>query len=163
MKHIKGFVIIGGFLGPRGYSEILYGESITNLPRKFQNLVSNGLKPFGTKKEALTAKGGLKGFSGLKRLDLGRIDMTVAETEQECRALKERKRLVVLKKEDLGTQLIGRYVEGKPSIYPLKGALLSENGFKTFLAFESALYAAREVNRQAQCGATLATFRLKRL
>ncbi|MDP3785404.1 MAG: hypothetical protein Q8R12_05110 [bacterium] len=163
MKHIKGFVLIGRFLGPRGFYEMLYGESINNLPRKFESLIFNGLKPFGQKQKALAAKVGLKKFSDLEKISLGWIEMTVAETEEEFYAFKGKKRLVVLKKDEMGIQLIGRYVEGKPNIYPLKGAFLSENDFKAFFGFEAALYAAREVNRQAQCGAALATFQLKRL
>lgn len=165
MQHIKGFVCIAKYLVfSSWYREVLHGKSINNLPRKFNNFQSNGLRPFDKKEEALEAKKELeesKAFD-LERVSLGLVEMTVAETEAEGYAFKEKRNLIVLKK-DANTELIGRYIEGKPNIYPLKGAFLFDNGFKTFLDFESALYAAREVARQAQCPAALATFKLKRL
>ncbi|MBI4059563.1 hypothetical protein HY406_00690 [Candidatus Giovannonibacteria bacterium] len=171
MRHIKGYVCIGKFVREElPCREVLYGKSTSNPGKVFQNFQSNNLEPFKTKKEALRSKKALErlGFSDMERVSLGFVQMEVAETEAECLQLEGKKNLVVLKKErwtkeEWDIQLIGRGVEGKPGIYPLIGAFLFDNGFKPFLNFDGAIYAAREVARQAQCPAALATFQLKRL
>ena len=158
MKKIEGFLWLAFTKSGRGF---FFGADKHNLSG-FESFCTNDLTPFPTREKALTACLALKERKDFVRHELVEIKMEMAETNEECHKLEGKKNLVVLMKGDGGTFLVGRLVSERHHLYPLPGALLADNGFKTFPDFKDALDSAREINRQG-APVTLATFQLKRL
>ena len=172
MRKIEGYVIIAG----TERAEFLFGKPEQPNPHNYQNIESNDLTPFEIiKKAEYVAR---TAFSNLKfsKISLGELYMRIAETKDELISFRKKTNLIVIMKnyDDILKidKLFGPLLDEKiQSAYPLPGTWLSNNGYRTYKRkkeinqspFERALYQLKEINRQGQCPATIAQFRLKRL
>jgi hypothetical protein len=104
------------------------------------------------------------------KISLVRLRMKIVDKIEEFRKLKRSKSIVVIKleregeswdSEVVGWPLLGPPVEGKPTLRPIPGARLTQNGFVTFGSLDDALKLGREVNRQGDSAFWLADFRMK--
>ncbi len=165
MKEIRGFVCIADVVeGKKVEIRFLFGKNMGRGTGAYESLETNGLTPFANLAEARIAKEQLQHRKNpqFKMVSIAKIEMELAENEKDLFLLRKRKRLVVIMRipDSKETIPIGRFVEGRPSCYPVPGAYLSDNGLKPFPSFERAEYVGQEVMRQAQCGAQIATFKL---
>jgi len=170
MREVKGYVCFADF----ELHAILFGKRINtlaNIPRQFyENWRSNDFTPYDRLKDAKRAcKAIKKNLSSVLSAIPAKINMKIAEkwNFEEIRKLNEKSLVVIMINDDIPpTQhiLIGGYVEGKQSAYPLSGAYMEDTKFKkTINRFESAEYIAHEVCRQGQCPALIAEFHLEKL
>lgn len=166
MREVNGYVIVAAVSGTICY-KVLYGKNVNLNNQHYENLSSNGLAPYISLKEmGLGAREILekKIFSCIKSAHL---KMQIAESKKELFELKNYKSLVtIMISDDYGPSnriLLGPIVKGKLNEGSLACARIVNNGFKTYKAFDDALYCLSEINRQAQCPATIATFHLKYL
>lgn len=167
MRKIQGYVFIPYFddFAP------IFGKKMqtTRSDGDFENFSSNNLSPFDTKEQAISSVKEFLSKRKCEKADISKLFLEVAESRQEIDLFKKRTNLIVIRDEsDFQIRaLYGPYVEGKPHVYPLPGALLAFNGYKQFKRtktdlspFEKALYQAKEINRQGQDPATIAYFRM---
>ena len=140
--------------------QILFGKNSGGGKGTYENIETNDLTPYESKD---TAKEGQKQLIKMKNftsVKLAKLEMTIAETEGELDELKDSKSLIIMMVDEGIKKLMGPMVEGKPNQYPLPGASLCHTNFQTYDSLKKARYLSREVNRQAQCGAPIATFQL---
>ena len=171
MRHVNGYIFLA-----------YYDNDITYLfdrdrkgQNNFDNLENNHLTPYPTRREAVQGK---KIFfkrkdPALKTVRIGRLEMEIADggNEEEILSFMDKDSLVAIKiNPDLETEeLRGEFIEGRRVTDYIPGMWMVENGlipFKTDTetsAFEKAYSSARQINRQGQCPATLATFKLELL
>ena len=167
MKDVNGYICIVLMEYPPGHEYyILFGRNMGGGMGSHQNFETNEFVPFVSVAEASHAKEEIenrKDLRELKAVKIAKVEMVIAEDKEEFFSFKSKQCLVILKKEEFITELIGRYVKGKPHIYPLKGARFTKNGFVTIDDFDYALHVAKEINRQAGLAASIATIELKRI
>lgn len=165
MKKVEGWICVVTIEYPPGHEyNILFGKNIGDGMGMHQNFETNGFVSYDSIKKARQAKKEIEkrnDLNEMKTVRIARIKMVIAETREEFFSFKNKQNLVVLKKEEYVVKLVGKYVEGKPHIYPLKGAMLTRNGFAMIDIFDYALHVATEINRQAQCAASIATFEME--
>lgn len=169
MRRIKGYI----FLAHDQYSTFMFGKKIDpTLEGAYQNIEGNGLIPYQTKEEAESSG---KEFEKERKIktSLAELEMKIAETDAEFHEFEAEESLVaIMRRTDFGhDDIYGPIVPGKSNDYPLPGAKLTNNGFKTFntikegewsrSAFERACYLASQLARQGDCSAAIATFDLK--
>jgi hypothetical protein len=171
MRKIEGHVIIIG----TERMEFLLGKPGPDF-HNYQNIESNGLTPFETIKKARYVARTI--FSNLKfsKTSLGELYMKIAEIKDELIFFRKKTNLIVIMKDydhiSKIDQLFGPLLDEKTrSAYPIPGAWLGNNGYQPYKRkkeinpnpFERAMYQLSEINRQSDCAATIAQFRLKRL
>ena len=145
---------------------ILFGKKINETYYPYENLQTNGLIPYASIKEAKEAqKRILKRKNFFDRADIRKLEMKIAQTEEEHFSFEKEKSLVVIWTNDFGIHIIGRWEEETTSgIYPLYGALIENNGLKPYTNFSSADYSRSEASRQSDNSpATLATFKISKI
>jgi len=170
MREIKGYVIVAEFENQK----ILFSKKTDDsLKGDYENFETNGLEPYATLDEV---NRGLGGFptekTDLKKATLAKIEMLVAENIPELDFFKDKSELIVILKERETNwrldRLLGPVVRGRRSYAPIPGAFLIDTDFQTYdkpndsrTPYDRAEYLLKEVNRQAQCAATIATFKLE--
>ena len=125
--------------------------------------MSNGLGLFETTKEAETAYQAIKQTrTCFDAVRIASLRMEIAENDDEVRnnpVLVNSRSLIVIWTNEMGQQLLGRAVKGKPGLGYIPGARLDGNGIKSIPTHERALHIASEASRQSdRCLATLADF-----
>ena len=171
MRYIKGYVFIANFR----YKSLLFGRKIDDSNGNYNNIEGNGLIPYNRRQEAIEAG---KEFAGKRKdlieVNLGDLEMSIAENEEELSFFRRKSELIVVMKNTslpiTEERLLGPVVEGKLSFCHIPGAFLADTDFTTYTRekgekspFERAYYLGTEINRQAQSAATIAKFSLKRL
>jgi len=176
MKQINGHVFIAGY--PE--VEYLFGRAVNRRykSRDYESFQTNGLTPYKYLWDAhLAGEKYARERADVKAVTLAGLKMEIAENEKELERFEGKTSLVVIMNVDehgfKENRLLGPAVERKPNLYHLPGAFLQENGFITFRhtrslrdrrsPFEKAFYLATEINRQAQTGIYIATFKLTKL
>lgn len=162
MRRVEGFVCIAQSeeIITR---EILFGQNQGMGQLHYEALATNGLVPFDNLEIAKIAQDELRLRKDFLEVALGKINLLIATGLEDFGLFKRKRRLAVIGHFEGSTQLIGSFVEGKPGIYPLPGAYLSENGFKTISNLEVALHIAHEIGRQGRSGANIASFFLRKI
>lgn len=169
MRHIKGYI----FLAYDKYRVFMMGKKVDpTLKQNYENIETNGLNTYKSEQEAEATR---KEFEKERKIktNIARLEMKIAEIEEEIYQFGGKESLVVIKKirEEKWKQdtIYGPISKGRLNAYPLPGARLIENGYRTFhnkrgrSAFEQAIHLLTEINRQGQSPATIATFKLKTL
>ena len=115
------------------------------------------------RKEAISGSSTFKKTHDTTLVQVGTLEMKMAESHDELEYFKDKDSLVVVA---MGKGVNEFYGESTRNGLALPGMPLRENRFKTInseklSAYEKALYLVREINRQVQCAATVATFNLK--
>ncbi len=174
MRQVRGYVFIPRFENHGNFFESLFGPNLgKNSRRNYDNLENNGINPFENYCLAvLSAKDYFREMIDCVSIDFGRVGMRIAESDDEFEVFKKLEKLIVIMKSGdfQGERLLGPYVEGKLGFGAIPGGFLGSTEFETYTfanspqitPFERAKYLASEVHRQGQCGATIATFSLKR-
>ncbi len=168
MKETRGYVFI-----PRMREcgqEFLFGPSVNTAPKIYENLESNGLKPFeilGVARLGAQAYARSMGAQ-ISSIGFGYLEIRAAETEEEVEKTFAKSRDLIVIASDhtpggIGDLLIGREVPGRPRRYPVYGAKMTLNGFKLIRNLGEAQHIAREEHRQAGLGITIARFKLRRV
>ena len=170
MKIVNGYVFIP-FLTNNGC--LIFGKKIDDSSDgNYNNLSNNDLTPYDSIQNAIK---GAKDFKmkrksiDIEKIRIGDLYIKIAENinEIENKFSKIKSGLIVIMHTDMGLHFLGPCVEGKPSQYPLPGALITENGFETLnsIGKRSALYRAKylasEVGRQGGCKSEIASFKIK--
>lgn len=167
MRVIDGYVCIATTLpNSKGYQrEFLFGPDVDDQDSSYANLSSNDLTPFASRYGAIKGKKELSKRKDFTSVRVARLEMKVAEREEELEEFRNHKSLVVVMivkdSSSVDYRLIGPIVEGKPAYHPIPGAFLYDTGFTTFKNFERARYVASEVVRQAESIAPIASFILE--
>ncbi|MFH0869113.1 MAG: hypothetical protein V1839_02720 [archaeon] len=165
MRNISGFVCFADFEN----SAVLYGKSINNLPKFYENWQGNSLTPYDTLKDAKKACVLVKKDLDALKTVPARVHMRIAGRGNldEIKKLSERSLVVVLVSDDFHSKqmlLMGMCVDGAPSAYPLYGAYMRDTKFtKTINSCSYALDVAYQGERQAQFKAQIAEFYLEKL
>ena len=152
--------IIMGFVGAARMERnmVLFGKATSNAEWRCENLETNGIAPFSTVAEASQAAGVLRRRSFQSVIILA-LRMKIAETENDIRKLRRRRRLIVIMHGEGQTTFWGQ-----PSLVQsmtIYGSYLTANGLKPFYNFDAAEQCAWEVRRQGLSCASVATFHLK--
>lgn len=174
MRSIDGYICVAEIrivdCVPR---RVLFGSNAGHGQGLWENLTTNDFATYSNKKIARQARTQLRRISDLKTVDLARLVMTIAETEEELGVFENSADLVVIQinsdfppttKKLLGPNLPGRY-----ELHPLPGAYVVNTNFKTFghdpedfrTPYQLATDLGKEVNRQAELLFQLASFKLK--
>lgn len=172
MRRVNGYVCVARTdFGPSfPVEEILFGKGIRNGGSYYENLTSNGLVPYNTLGGASEGMKELSERREFSKISLARLRMKIADDAGEFMGLRRSKSVVVIKLERegeswdskvVGWSLLGPLVEGKPTLRPIPGARLTQNGFVTFDSLDKALELGREINRQGDSAIWLADFRMK--
>lgn len=161
MKEIDGYVYVAAFKSAVG--KFMYGPDTkkgTDNPDSFKH---NGMTPFKSQKEILTAARKIRQRPDFARGAIYHLQMTVAETEDEHAEIEKLRGLVVIIFGKYGVELLGRSTADGMKMGYIPGSLLETNGFKPFSGYIDALYAAREANRQAASPTMISTFKMTRV
>ncbi|MEK6840935.1 MAG: hypothetical protein AABX79_03200 [Nanoarchaeota archaeon] len=165
MREVKGYVFVASF----DFSEQIFGQKTdVAIGINYQNLRTNGIKPYTKKSEA---KKGMHEFinhmGDVKKARLGKLEMQIAESAKELELFRDKDYLIVIADFDKSQDFFGEIVEKmRRNMGALPGMRITENGFKPLSfkgrsPYERALYILKEINRQGQAPATIATFNLK--
>lgn len=162
IKTVEGYVCIAKVMGTG--AEFLYGrntdKSLSSSPYKNIETQEN-LSFYKTKKEAEQGLSQIKKMKDLGEFRVAKLSMKVAETKEDLEDLVNEKSLITIQKSDGLNLFLGPITKDRKSAYPLPGAYLGFNGFKTHDNFKDAEYLMQEVRRQGWCHATLAAFYLE--
>lgn len=165
MRNERGYICSVRFEGAEG--EYWFGPKTNQkIPLDLSDRFNtNGLKPFPTKEDAEKAKAEiLEKRKGVKTVNLARLELDIAETQEEITLLKGKESLVVIADREGGDKaILGSAAEGGLKIGYVPGALIETNGGLSFPNYESALYSAQEMVRQARSNSTLARFKIEPL
>ena len=171
MRLINGYVCVAGVENASYTQEVLFGKSVTERGKRYENLQTNGLMAYDTLSEAFEASYDLQRANGFSRVDVKTLRMLIADRLEELDRLRKEGSLVVIKLEKdpspgrgiVHWRLLGPRVKGRPDVLPLPGAQIGHTGFATFRSFDEAIGLGKEVNRQGDCGFQLASFQLKEI
>ena len=160
MQNLTGFLCIAV---PKESAKrrIMFGQGDSEKP--YSNFCGNGLKPYSTIERAKIGRKELLARGIFKKVTLAKISMEIARGREEMEFLRGKRDLVVLMFCEISVRMIGRWTKGAPSIYPLYGAEIEENGFSPYRSFDKVLYSATEAHRQGACPVALATFELEKV
>lgn len=164
MRRVKGYV----FVASLDRSEQIFGKRVSDTDGSFENLSTNNITPYRTKKDMRSGAGEFKRIMhGVRKIRFGNLEMQIAESLPDLETFKDKEPLVVIAGFESAKDFFGPIIEGTGYGDSLSGMRLTENGFQPFFsiqgisAYERAEYVAREINRQAQSPATIATFDLQ--
>ncbi len=170
MREIDGYV----FIAECRESEFMFGKPVSKGLKVYESIELNGLSPYESSEQAKKAATAFFKFP-FYLVTLGKLWMRLAETREELDYFTNKTNLIVIMKDYDGRfktdKLFGPLPTKKrrTTAYPIPGAYLLFNGYKPFkkkfgqTAFDRAKYQLKEINRQGQCGATMAQFKLKKL
>jgi len=162
MRNIKGWVCLARDSG--NSCQFLFGKGINQ--EGYESLQTNGIVPFTSIREARAAQKLMRKRDDLERVGVADLRMEIAEKPYDISAIKTKRSFIAVMdamKAEGCVQFFGRQVAGRPTVYPLPGAYLTDNCLQPFKDFESARFAASEIQRQAWCPTKIASFYLKRL
>ena len=143
MREIEGYLSIGS----TGNLDVFYGLSSGFEERVFQPFQINGLLPFSSIQEAMSAKEKIgKEMKDFKSLRVAKIKMSIAEKREDLDAFKGLQGFIVIVDRGFDQLLLGEFVEGKPSLNV--GAQFQANGQKSIESLDDALWAASEAVRE---------------
>lgn len=131
-----------------------------------ESFMTNGLKLFPDLKSAQEAKNEVITKIKVSHSDISHVRLTIAETPDDLELLKNKKNLVVIQtipEPIRAHEIIGKSEEKAVTNGYIPGSFFCTNGRKPFDTYDDAEYAAREVRRQAQCRATIATLAIKKI
>ena len=140
MKEINGYV----FIVRQPIEEYLFGKSIRLTNQLYENFETNGLIPF--EKISRTKKASRTFPHDCLSISIGELYMKVAETKEELDFFEDKTNLVVIMKN----------YEPNYKTDNLFGPISSKR-------IKLSVSQLKEINRQGQCPATIAQFKLKRL
>lgn len=160
MREIDGFVLRNTRPNPNGCFH-LFGRPVTVL-NNYQLLSTNGIQPFRSLKEALTAKQLMEIDKRGNRVHVKQLNMKVAETPEDTIRLKKNHTLIIVQFDatDLNHHtLLGTPIAGRPKLCNCVTEL-DDTELNTFRSYAATMYAADEVRRQLRCEVAIASFRL---
>jgi len=143
----------------------LFGVNKGRGKGSYCNLHMNDLTPYETEKEAVKGWEELNRDERFKSVRLARLKMDISENADEFDEFEGLDSIVVVALNDSlhETWLLGPFMKGRPSFAPIPGAYIYDVSLETFDSLERAKSLCREVNRQMQCGARIASFELEYL
>jgi hypothetical protein len=158
VRDIRGWVVRGQ-VGPK--LSVLYGRGVS-LPQVYESIETNGLAVWPDLRMARAGLAEIQQLrSDIRYPALQHLQLQVAEDHAELETFQRRRSLIViLPGEPNEMRLFGPFRPGCTRVCD-RLASLFENGFTSFLRFEDAEYAAREMSRQCVAKVTLATFLLR--
>lgn len=161
MRHIQGFICIATVKSAPNLGVFLYGKNISNIPVTYSDFEGSDFTPFSDLSGAEQAKVELLGREDIEEVKIVAIKMQIAKTKEEVYEFKKKKNLVVIKITEDRKDLLGKLIEEYPTY--LSASFFVMNGLKPFDSFKKALAAIREINRQAQCPATIASLEIEEI
>ncbi len=155
----EGFICIGENL--QTYLSIIYG---TNKDRITPVPFSTNLIPFQTFKTAENARRKLELTfqKQFERVIVAKLEMQIAESEEEFSLLQPRDLVVIARNEILGEiehRIYGDLRKGAAQ----PGEPISQNGLKMYQSMKRPLDMIFQMNRQAEMSATIANFHIEYL
>ncbi len=157
MREIRGYVCIAAV---DECSFTLFGQNCEGTEPPYKNIETNGFTPYKTRAEAQKGKTALSARRDVSKVHIGRLEMSIADAH-ELERLARVSSLVVIMHLDGWSRLLGSYVRGNTSAYPLYGAYCCDTNFATFTSFDKAQEAGAEASRQGGCQVQLARFKLR--
>jgi len=165
MRTIGGYVCVATIQDTLE-RRILFGQDVHNNQNGYENIETNGLKPYQSIACARRGKCALAERPDFKSVRIARLALRYAENKGELQQFRGRRSLVAIAtaRADGARYLCGPWREGLPQVIPFPGACsrLSDNGFATFRQYADAEQVAREIRRQGGgMPSTIGTFSLK--
>ena len=165
MKQVRGYVCSADIHSNGNFNiQILYGRSHAGRVL-YGNLEGNGFLVFGDEEEARKTASLVKEFSFVKSVRPAFLEMRIGKTPEEIVELERENSLAVIAiNSDTKLKLnylVGPIIEGRPSWGEMPCALMRNTNYTPFTEFWKAEYAAKEINRQADCGIQIASFKLE--
>lgn len=154
MRAISGFVCVGRLESNR----VLFGKTVHNVDWRCESLETNGILPFDTLTDASRAAKELR-KRRFQSVVIRILRMQIAETIEDITMLHQRRKLIVVMHGEDETPFWGQPFPTQSTT--LYASRLTINSLKPFFNFAAAERCAREVRRQGQSRASIATFHLK--
>lgn len=130
-----------------------------------ENFTSNGLKTFSDLESAQEAENELDIKLKPKSSEIIYIKLKMAENLDELNLFRNKKKLVVIQTipEPMKKyKIFGRFEDNADRLGYIPGSFFLTNGNRHFRNYDNAEETLREINRQAQCAATIATLTIKK-
>jgi len=161
LRLVEGYVVVACWQECGIKKQIFYGPAQDSryLERGFEAF-SSALVPFTTLEEAKRPLDNIRQMLSRRspKLKIGQLKMEIADSVEELVTnpiFLKSKSLIIVWKTDMGFELIGRYIEGKPPVCnALPGAYLSENSLKTWPSYVRVMRCRGEFSRQSGSSAT---------
>jgi hypothetical protein len=172
MKQVQGYVFIADF----GRECPMFGLSVGNEPRGYENFESNRLTPFETARQAQEASQEFLENLQPQAVSIKQIKMILGNGVRDCSFFEGKTNLVGVMENDDSYDLFGPWIKGcNPITADNIAARLKNNGYRTFnkkslqkqpihsleSPYAYAMYAISDATRQSQAYCFLATLNLK--
>jgi len=160
MRYIQGFICVAATI----YHEnqfILFGKNISQRKQIYQNFETNDFTPFDNRPDIELASVEILKIPDIQDVVVAHIKMQIAENEKEIYKFENKKNLVVIGKLESDTKLFGKLIDDYPTY--LSASLFTLNGLIHFDSFEIAIQSIRQINRQTQSGATIASLEIEKI
>jgi len=134
--------------------------------RTSESFKTNGLKPFADLKSVQDAEKEMRIKLKAQKSEIIYIKLTMAENQDEIKLFKGKKNLVVIQipTDSMDSrEIIGKDEDGALRNGYIPGSFFHTNGRKYIEDYEQAEHIMQQINRQAQCGATIATLTIKKV
>lgn len=161
MRYIQGFICIAATIHYENQF-ILFGKNTSQRKQLYQNFETNNFTPFDNKPDAELVSVEILKILDIQDVVVKYIKMEVAENEKEIYEFENKKNLVVIKTTEYQTKELYGKLMNHCSTY-LLASLFILNGLIHFDSFEVAIQSIREINRQAQSPATIASLEIEKI
>lgn len=149
-------------------NEVWFGPRINSGVswRTSESFMTNGLKPFADLESAQEAEKEMKVRLRAQKSEIIYIELSVAENPDEIELFKNKKNLVVIINPSdsiSSSEIIGKDADKALHNGYIPGSFFQTNGRRPLENYQQAVHVIQQVNRQAQCGATIATLTIKKV
>lgn len=169
MRKIEGYVCVAILAEERPISSCqLFGVAVDRSMQNkgYEPITTNGLKPFASIDEALTAKFKLEERGYFENIWIGKMKLELAESIEENQDplfRNSRSLIIVVTEEWMGHRLLGPAVKGVHQTCNETCSELQVNGLKAFANSQLVFWPLEQVIRLTQLPTRLATFSLERV
>ena len=128
MRKINGYVFVANI----GYFQQIFGKSVNAKINNYEALSTNDITPYKNKKEAIRGSSTFKKTHDVTLVQLGKLEMKIAESHDEFEYFKDKEGLIVVASFEFGKELMGPIKCEGQSMGTLPGTFLTRNRFNTF-------------------------------
>ena len=127
MRFLNGYVCVAGVERDSYTQQLLFGKSVGNKGKRYENLQTNGVKIYDTLSDAIEGSHELEEANGFSTIDVKNLRMLIGEKLEDLEKLRRGRSLIVIQLErdrDFGGnvvtwRLLGPRMKGRPDLLPL--------------------------------------------
>lgn len=154
----------------------MFGKNIHRTSTSYYSFKSNDFSVFDRfDKVKISSAEYLESMNLADSMTVAYLELMIAEHDSENKYFKDKADLTVIMNtteyDNFESDFIGPIVYGKPILYPVPGALLVQNGFKTFKKddknnvsfspYQKAIDLSDEIKKIKSCNTMIGSFRLE--